>query len=1306
MSDYSDFVLSLNPVAYWRLGEASIGEPAVDEMGSYNGTYGDAIAVGYPGLVSGDPDTSAWMNSSGRITFDPIPLPDARSFIFYINKPTLTSYASLIGENGDRDLRIRYNYSLFYGMGAQMSLSPTMDTNKTYQVIMTTSAGDPAANKTYINGVLLNTVSGVAKVPFNPIYMCITNNNNDNQYRGYLDDPAVFDYELSQEEITKLYKFSTGELPHANVSVSVPDVQVTPATAPILNTSYRQLVMDLAPVVYYRLGEVNFADPAIDEMGGTSGVYGGDCTPGQFGLITNDPDTSTLFTAGRVDIPQLNFAGGYSIVASIKLNVVGVGQQTIVASDDGSYGFAVYNSTLYFLNSGVQCVTELLPGVVYHVAFTVGAGNVIENAYINGALDCTSGYTVVGPYIINDIGAMSSNLWSPFQGTIDDVSIYDRELTAKNISDLYKASIDTYIPPIISDYTVLVKSLAPEAYWKLGELNTSESAEDEMGNYDGAYADGINVGYTGLIANDLDTCAQVISTGRVNFPAINLAGARSFVFSINGGLDMAGYRTLISEDDGKSILIKGQWVSFDGMGSTIELSPILSLDTTYQVVLTTSSGDPATNSVYIDGVLQGTEQTAAVPFTPVALGVRSSIGATQFTGYMDEVSVYNYELLQADITSLYDESIKEGTKPTNYNELVMAYRPLAYWRLEEFNDGEPAKDETGIYNGSYASGSDLTFQEDSLIVDDTEGKCVWFNENESYTGIVNIPTISMDLNTHPVSFVWLFNEATQRWSSMLGEAWNVREIAIDDGEIKLHNMGDYVPNQSTLILSTGVTYHIAVTKQAGFHPWKLYIDSEYIGDTQDSYNGTFSPYRLAGSGPDADDMVYGHLDEPALFRDELTPIQIQELYSVAQGAAPGEGKAQGKINIVKVFSPMYKESTRYAEYVTRLYPVAYWRMGETNFSDVAIDEMGNHDGYYHGNVTPGQPSLLVGDSDTSCHFFEGAPDDTGGSLRFDPITIPDGPSTYMFLMNGEDTDLYRSVIGEFYDTRSLYVRSRRINMKGMGGDVAMSPTFDENRLYHVAISKGPGTVKHSVYVDGLFAGTSADTYGGYFAPKQIGSDSPENWEQFEGHLDEVAIFDKQLTAEEINKAYNLSMGIVPNGDASCDTPDIQVYNATASASSEVVISGAFTTEISVSNISAEAYDNTGVVTIPDAQVSFVSGFSTSTVDPIFSVADISVSTLDIQATSDISITGEVANVVLDTVGVIASGTSLVSVEFINAEVSNIRAAAIGDANPYGSDINDVLVTPSIVVASITDGEVFRDEMIMHVTVSKNISLAM
>jgi hypothetical protein len=65
---YRDEVLADQPIAYWRLGEAS-GTMAKDETGHItDGTYSGGVTLGQPGALTGDPDTAAAFDGqTGRL---------------------------------------------------------------------------------------------------------------------------------------------------------------------------------------------------------------------------------------------------------------------------------------------------------------------------------------------------------------------------------------------------------------------------------------------------------------------------------------------------------------------------------------------------------------------------------------------------------------------------------------------------------------------------------------------------------------------------------------------------------------------------------------------------------------------------------------------------------------------------------------------------------------------------------------------------------------------------------------------------------------------------------------------------------------------------------------------------------------------------------------------------------------------------------------------------------------------------------------------------------------------------------------
>lgn len=79
---YRDAVLATNPVAYWRLGEAS-GTVARDEIGANNGTYVGSPTLGVAGLLSGDANTAVTFAAVGSL----VSVADSSPFRFVGSAP-------------------------------------------------------------------------------------------------------------------------------------------------------------------------------------------------------------------------------------------------------------------------------------------------------------------------------------------------------------------------------------------------------------------------------------------------------------------------------------------------------------------------------------------------------------------------------------------------------------------------------------------------------------------------------------------------------------------------------------------------------------------------------------------------------------------------------------------------------------------------------------------------------------------------------------------------------------------------------------------------------------------------------------------------------------------------------------------------------------------------------------------------------------------------------------------------------------------------------------------------------------------
>ena len=235
----------------------------------------------------------------------------------------------------------------------------------------------------------------------------------------------------------------------------------------------------------------------------------------------------------------------------------------------------------------------------------------------------------------------------------------------------------------------------------------------------------------------------------------------------------------------------------------------------------------------------------------------------------------------------------------SYAAKVVAYNPLAYWRLNETN-GTTAYDYSGGFNGTYAAASVMG------VPGPTNPPFAGFEANNTAVGLVHtnagsyvsVPFGTLGLSN--VSFTaWLYPVGLQdSWAGilmtrngstdgpqtggmgynaqqMLAETWNnnttwsyVSGLVIPSNTWSLVSMVIYpdkcilyVDNTNGLSSATNATPH---TAQVFLNNWR--IGNDALNDPGRTFNGA--------------------IDEVAVFPYSLTGAQIQQLFNVAQTAGP------------------------------------------------------------------------------------------------------------------------------------------------------------------------------------------------------------------------------------------------------------------------------------------------------------------------------------------------------------------------------------------------------------------------------------
>ena len=209
--------------------------------------------------------------------------------------------------------------------------------------------------------------------------------------------------------------------------------------------SYSQTVLSDAPVAYYRMDDL---DTTLFDFSGNAnqGSYINNPKHSAKGLIYNDTDTAVNFLGpGYAMAPNktyLNFADkGFTLETWIQSPASPDGQIINKAKfgDSPGYMLSVNNGTLYFGGTKqLQTNVRWKSNQIYHIVAEADGGGK-GAVYINGAL-ANSGvvsdtWDYAGPLVI---GA-NANGGQNFNGTIDEVAIYNKPLSALQIQKHYAA---------------------------------------------------------------------------------------------------------------------------------------------------------------------------------------------------------------------------------------------------------------------------------------------------------------------------------------------------------------------------------------------------------------------------------------------------------------------------------------------------------------------------------------------------------------------------------------------------------------------------------------------------------------------------------------------------------------------------------------------------------------------------------------------------------------------------------------------------------------------------------------------------
>ncbi|HEV2521700.1 MAG TPA: LamG domain-containing protein [Candidatus Acidoferrales bacterium] len=681
---------------------------------------------------------------------------------------------------------------------------------------------------------------------------------------------------------------------------------------------------DQGMAVWWKFDEASGTSPADSSGTGNTGTLLNDATgvwvPGE---INNAAYFDTNHLVQHADTASLQLAGSWSVSLWFKatslpgsgaksgllVKVGPVGDNYDVILDNGN--ISAGNGVMVYFNSTGCCDNHFVKsgavsaGTWYHFVGVYDYAAQTLTAYLNGASIGSSSVAGFRPSTgpggaFLSVGASNNSLNDPFNGTIDDVRVYSRALSAAEITALYNAGNGGLV-----------------GWWKMDE-GTGTSAADSSGQGNTMTLDGSPLPSwttSGKLNGALTFNGTTAGTDAGNPAALHLG-----VFTVSAWVNFSALpgagklATLASKwtfngqpnygvylDNGNRSAGVG-WVSWFGdAGSTNHYAKYLTTPSTGTWYLVTSTFDGTTLTLYVNGVSVASTVTGAVPYTDLSggsgrnmgIGADNSANSDFAAATIDDVRVYNRVLSAAEVLALYNA----GSGCTGVGL-------AGWWKLDDASSGtaqttavdSSGNGNTGTTNNaptwvaghigpgalSLSSGSSQTLS----VADAASLRMASSFTLSAWVNFTTLPTAGHDTSVifknaaTGTNYDLNIDNADGNYGAGLGVVLNYNSSGCCD-----NNYVKYVP---TPAITTGTWYHIAGVYDSVSQMQTVYLNG--VAGATHSVAG-LPPQYGAGNGVQmglGDVYFDGTIDDARVYSRALSAGEILSLYNTGTDAVEGE----------------------------------------------------------------------------------------------------------------------------------------------------------------------------------------------------------------------------------------------------------------------------------------------------------------------------------------------------------------------------------------------------------------------------------
>lgn len=637
---------------------------------------------------------------------------------------------------------------------------------------------------------------------------------------------------------------------------------------------------------------INFVPPSTSTSGWGNGKV-------NRGLNFDGDDRVSLGSKSSFAFGTSSFtiSGWYKLSATSPTSII----MSAGGSNNGNGGVIASDPSLglIYYAFGNQIVENSAPqtGVWTHFAL-VGNGGVDGSRNIkmfkNGI---QVGGTVTAnynwPQQVWSIGANDSAYNEAIRGTMDEIRVYNRELSPTQITAIYDLGAQRLRPGTSNNGLV--------GYWSFNE-GTSTTAGDFSG-----------IGNTATLTNMATPPTVTSGWGIGKFGrALNFDGINDYVNAGNvTGIDGASgitysawvYRTggtrydgIISKFDGFNsidMLLAGEIAGMDDIFLRVSNSPSSGYAYTTNNVLTpnvwnhvvmvfdgTQTGNSNRLKLYINNVQQSLTFIGSVGTVAPTVSSNVNIGfynstVNYFVGKIDEPRIYNRSLSAVEVSSLYRSGAQKVNASQNQTSSSLDTGLVGMWSFNGADvNGTTASDRSG-------SGNNGTLTNGPVAVIGKVGQGLRFDGLDDYVSVSTAPVLSN--KPMSVSFWFKGDVSPTNYDGIMGKTtnagWSDGWGFYFLGSNLYYFIENYAANTAYSPISNPREWNHVVGTWDGTNI-KIYING--VSGTADTYTGSMTTtpnFAIGRLGTDQFNFK-GSIDETRVYNRALTAAEVKLLYNM------------------------------------------------------------------------------------------------------------------------------------------------------------------------------------------------------------------------------------------------------------------------------------------------------------------------------------------------------------------------------------------------------------------------------------------